>query len=246
MNVALFGGTFDPIHRGHVALARAAMKRFALSRVDFIPANVPPHKQGQPTTPFAHRYAMVVLATLDEKIFVPSLLEAPPEFRAIAKDLRRNAGNPSSESRPSYTIETVRRVKQSLGRTDRLFFLIGIDAFLDIAKWHESEAVLRECDFVVASRPGYPLENLLKALPQNLQSSTTIIRGRPPKRRPNGSVVYALDGVYQPISSTTIREAAARGRPLTRWIDPAVARYIQKTHLYKPGSHERPGGPTQG
>lgn len=231
MNLALFGGTFDPIHRGHLALARAAMKRFALSRVDFIPANVPPHKQRQPTTPFIHRYSMVVLATLDEKKFVPSLLEAPVEPRY-----------PS----PSYTINTLRLLKQSLAAGDHLFFLIGIDAFLDIAKWHESEAVLRACDFVVASRPGYPLENIVNALPMNLRSSTTIVRGRPPRRHPDGPVVHVLDGVFQPISSTAIREAAARGRPLTRWLHPAVARYIQKAHLYKPGPREIPGGPTRG
>lgn len=241
MNVALFGGTFDPIHLGHVALARAATKRFALSRVEFVPANVPPHKQRQPTTPFIHRYAMVVLATLDEKKFVPSLLEAPPEFRATADD-----SEGANTAVPSYTIDTVRHVKQSLVKSDRLFFLIGVDAFLDIAKWHEAEALLRECSFVVASRPGYPLENLLNALPKTLQSETSIIRGRGPKRRLNGPVVHVLDRIYQPISSTTIRQAAAHGRPLTRWIDPAVARYIQKTHLYKPGQHGSAGGLTQG
>jgi nicotinate-nucleotide adenylyltransferase len=136
------------------------------------------------------------------------------------------------------------RVKQSLTKSDRLYFLIGIDAFLDIAKWHEAEGVLRACEFVVASRPGYPLENLVSALPKSLQSSTVIVRGLAPKRR-DGPVIYVLDGVYQPISSTAIRETAARGRPLTRWIDPAVARYIQKTHLYKPG-HGASGGPARG
>lgn len=241
MNVALFGGTFDPIHLGHVALARAATKRFALSRVEFIPANVPPHKQRQPTTPFIHRYAMVVLATLDEKKFMPSLLESPPEFRATANDRE----DPNT-ALPSYTIDTVRRVKESLAKSDHLFFLIGVDAFLDIAKWREAEALLRECDFVVASRPGYPLENLLNALPKTLQPETSIICGRGPKRGANGPVVHVLDGIYQPISSTTIREAATRSRPLTRWIDPAVARYIQKTHLYKPGPHASRGGLTQG
>jgi nicotinate-nucleotide adenylyltransferase len=175
---------------------------------------------------------MVVLATLDEKKFVPSLLEAPPEMSCEATS-------------PSYTIDTLRRVKESLTATDRLFFLIGIDAFLDIAKWHEAEAVLRACDFVVASRPGYPLENVRKALPQGLQSSTSIIPGRPRRYLPQGPVVYLLDGIYQPISSTAIRETAAHGRPLTRWIPPAVARYIQKTHLYKPG-HGTPGGPARG
>ena len=73
----LFGGTFDPIHHGHLALARAAKERFELGRIHFVPANVPPHKQNRPVTPYFHRYAMVVLATMGEKAFVPSLLEAP-------------------------------------------------------------------------------------------------------------------------------------------------------------------------
>src|SRR5229473_5570560 len=77
MNIGLFGGSFDPIHHGHVALARAAKERYELGRIYFVPANVPPHKQKQPLAPYFHRYAMVVLATMGEKAFVPSVLEAP-------------------------------------------------------------------------------------------------------------------------------------------------------------------------
>ena len=77
MNIGFLGGTFDPIHHGHLALARAAKERFELGRIHFVPANIPPHKQKQPLAPYFHRYAMVVLATMGEKAFVPSLLEAP-------------------------------------------------------------------------------------------------------------------------------------------------------------------------
>ena len=80
MNIGLLGGTFDPIHRGHIALARAALEKCKLSRIYFVTANVPPHKQLQPLSSFLHRYAMVALATAPEKAFVPSLLEAPEEF----------------------------------------------------------------------------------------------------------------------------------------------------------------------
>ena len=89
MNIGLFGGSFDPIHRGHLALAQAAADRYSLRQVLFVPANVPPHKQKQPLTAFIHRYAMVALATQDERRFVPSLLEAP-EFAAEL----RSAGQP--------------------------------------------------------------------------------------------------------------------------------------------------------
>ncbi len=77
MNIAIFGGTFDPIHRGHMALAQAAAESYSLGQILFVPANVPPHKQKHPLTAFIHRYAMVTLATQDEKRFKPSLLEAP-------------------------------------------------------------------------------------------------------------------------------------------------------------------------
>src|SRR5580704_5997850 len=119
MNIGLFGGTFDPIHRGHLALARAAFERFSLSRIYFVPAHLPPHKQRQPLSDYVHRYAMVALATSAEKAFVPSLLEAPPASPPSGKGV---------SSQPNYTIETVRRLKGTLKKSDQIFFLIGIDA----------------------------------------------------------------------------------------------------------------------
>ncbi len=147
MNIGLFGGTFDPVHRGHVALARAAMERCKLHRIYFVPANIPPHKQKQPLTAFVHRFAMLALATADEKAFVPSLLEAPEEgVTPIRKE---------QPPKPNYSIDTVQRLKQSCKAADKLFFLIGMDAFAEIAKWHQAEALFKEVEFVVAGRPGY-------------------------------------------------------------------------------------------
>src|SRR5436305_15276123 len=77
MNIGLFGGTFDPIHHGHIALARAAKERLELGRIYFVPASLPPHKKREPLAPFSHRYAMVAMATIGVTSFVPSLLEAP-------------------------------------------------------------------------------------------------------------------------------------------------------------------------
>src|SRR5579872_1812292 len=130
MNIGLFGGSFDPIHHGHLALARAAKERCDLSRIYFVPANVPPHKQKQPLASYFHRYAMVVLATAGEKAFVPSLLEAP---RVAASPAAAGKSRPA-EPAANYSIDTVRRLKESLKKIDRLFFLIGMDAFADIAK----------------------------------------------------------------------------------------------------------------
>jgi nicotinate-nucleotide adenylyltransferase len=231
MNIALFGGTFDPIHRGHVALAHAALQRLKINRIHFVPANVPPHKVAQPLSPFVHRYAMTVLACAQEKSFIPSLLEAPDDCLA--------RGRKEREPRPNYTIDTVLRLKRLLKGADRLFFLIGIDAFTAIAKWHQAEALFRECEFVVASRPGYSLADVANALPASL-------RPRPEVTRPfqkqaatgdlvlSGAAIHLLDEVHQPISATAIREAAAKGKPLARFVDAAVADYIKKLGLYKP------------
>jgi nicotinate-nucleotide adenylyltransferase len=234
MNIGLFGGSFDPIHRGHLALAQAAAIRYSLRQVLFVPANVPPHKQKQPLTAFIHRYAMVALGTQDERGFVPSLLEAPEaaEFRS--------AGRPEAAvpTRANYSIDTVRRLKQTLKKSDRLFFLIGIDAFRDVAKWREARALLAECDFIVASRPGYSLRDVAESLPEDLRPPAAVTR--PFQKQPAkgdlvlpGVTLHLLEGVNQSVSATVIRAAAAQGKPLGRWLDPQVADYVRKHGLYR-------------
>jgi nicotinate-nucleotide adenylyltransferase len=230
MNIGLFGGTFDPVHRGHIALAKAAMERCKLHRVYFVPANIPPHKQKQPLSPFAHRFAMLALATAEEKAFVPSLLEAPQEgVTPIRKD---------RVERPNYSIDTVRRLKPSLKASDKLFLLIGMDAFADIAKWHESEALFRECEFVVAGRPGYFLADVANALPESLRPRAELTRPFHKQAATGdlvlpGVTIHLLGDLRQPASATALREAAAKGKSLGRFVDPAVAAYIRKMELYR-------------
>jgi nicotinate-nucleotide adenylyltransferase len=237
MNIGLLGGTFDPIHRGHIALARAALEKCKLARIYFVTAHVPPHKQRQPLSPFLHRYAMVALATTPEKAFIPSLLEAPDELTAnessskLVKDKDR-------APKPNYTIDTVRRLKQSLKASDKLFLLIGIDAFADIATWHQAEDLFRACEFVVASRPGYSLADVANALPERLRPKPEVTH---PFRKQaatgdlvlTGATLHFLENVHQPVSATGIRDAAAAGKPLGRFVDAAVADYIKKVGLYK-------------
>lgn len=234
MNIALFGGTFDPIHRGHLALARAAMERCKLHRIHFVPANIPPHKQRQALTPFLHRFTMLALATAEEKAFVPSLLEAPEETEFG----RKVRGDKPENAKPNYTIDTVRRLKQSFKASDRLFLLIGMDAFADIAKWHQSEALFRECEFVVAGRPGYSLADVANALPESLRPRAEVTK--PFHKQPasgdlvlSGVTIHFLGDLRQPASATAIREAAAAGKPLGRFVEPIVAEYIKKMGLYK-------------
>src|ERR1700676_1585090 len=232
MNIGLFGGTFDPIHRGHLAMARAAQERYKLGRILFVPANVPPHKQAQPLSAVPHRYAMTALATAAEKDFMPSLLEAPEEdFPSIQQP--RNKKVKDAEQKPNYTIDTVNRLKQGFKKADRLFLLIGIDAFEDIAKWHQSEALFRECEFVIASRPGYSLADVANALPPSLRPRVEATRPFQKQAATgdlvlHGVTIHLLDDVYQPISSTTIRQSAAAGKPLARFVEPSVADYIKK------------------
>ncbi len=227
MNIGFFGGSFDPIHRGHISLAQAAAERYSLRQVLFVPNNVPPHKQKQPITAFVHRYAMVALATQEEKQFVPSLLEAPAE-----------PGPGRAKDAANYSIDTIRRLKTSLRRADRIFFLIGVDAFRDIAKWREAQALLAECEFVVASRPGYSLRDVAEALPENLRPSSSVTR--PFHKQPAtgdlvlpGVTLHLLEGVNQNVAATTIRAAAAQGKPLARWLDARVADYVRKMGLYR-------------
>ena len=227
MNIGLFGGSFDPIHRGHLALAQAAAERYSLRQVLFVPANIPPHKQKQPLTPFIHRYAMVALATQDKKEFAPSLLEAA-------------TSNAESDT-VNYSIDTVTRLKKTLKKADRLFFLIGVDAFRDIAKWREPRALLAECDFIVASRPGYSLRDVAESLPEELRPPEAVTR--PFHKQPAkgdlvlpGVTLHLLEGVHQSVSATDIRAAAAAGKPLGRWLDPQVAEYIRKLGLYRPSA----------
>jgi nicotinate-nucleotide adenylyltransferase len=229
MNIGLFGGTFDPIHRAHLALARAARERFRLARIFFVPAHIP----RQPLLGFAHRYAMIALATAQEKDFTPSLLEAPEEVgsESTGKEKARAA-------KPNYTIDTVKRLKQSFKKADRLFLLVGIDAFADIAKWHQAEALFRECEFVVASRPGFSLADVANALPASLRPRVEVTRPFHKQAATGdlvlkGVTIHLLDEVYQPISSTVVRDAAAAGKPLGRFVEPAVADYIKKMGLYK-------------
>lgn len=222
MNIALFGGTFDPIHRGHLEVARAAARRFALREVHFVPANVPPHKQRREYSDFAHRYAMVALALAEEKNFIPSLLEAP-----------------GSAEGPSYSVETVRRVRARLGKSDHLYFIIGMDAFLEVATWREPEPLMRMAEFIVASRPGFSMSDVAAALPESIRPRDAVRKAFAKRPASAGTLVlgeitlHLLDEVRVPLSSSKIRAGAARGGNLTRDVGAAVAAYIKKTHLYK-------------
>src|SRR5271165_3395816 len=226
MNIALFGGTFDPVHRGHVVVARAAAAKFDLKQVWFVPADIPPHKQKTPVTSFYHRYAMVTLAVAGEKEMLPSLVEAP------------DVDSTKAERKPSYSIETVRRVKKSLGKSDHLYFLIGMDSFKDIAKWYKAEELLRECDFIIAARPGYSLADVASSLPEKLRPDAAVTKLFRKAKMAGplvlpGATLHMLPETHENVSATQIRAAVDRAGALKRLVPDAVAEYIHKEHLYR-------------
>lgn len=228
--VALYGGSFDPVHLGHLAVAQAAMKKFDLDRVYFVPANVQPLKSRQRVTNFYHRFAMLTLALQGEKRFVPSLLEAP--------EIVRESGEPAS-----YTVATLARMRARMKSGTRLFFLIGMDAFQHIAKWRAPVELLRSAEFVIASRPGFPLKNVARALPAELRPDAEATRRllETETLESNGAIIHLLPDVNEEVSATAIRKAARQGPGLEKLVPQAVAEYIMKLKIYSDESE--PGSP---
>jgi nicotinate-nucleotide adenylyltransferase len=216
LNIALFGGTFDPIHAAHMQAARAAVRKFRLDRVLFIPAGNPPHKYYDRLTLFPQRYCMVALACAGDRRLVPSLLEAPAE-----------AG------KSCYTIDTVRKVRRSLHESDRLFFLIGVDAFLELPSWKEYRRLLDLVDFIVVSRPGFDANEIRKVVPKAMTPSGGA-PGKPDTIRLRRSTLHVLRGIHMPVASHDIRKAIGSGRSVTGLVPPLVEEYILKEGLYRP------------
>ena len=194
MRLALFGGTFDPVHDAHLAIARAAAAALSLDRVLFVPAARPPHKHGSTHAPYSDRLRMIELAIAREPGFEASRLE---EFTSR-----------------SYSIDTIERVRAGLSAEDRLYFLIGADAFAEIRTWRRWQDVVRSVEFIVVSRPGAQYEI------------------------PHGAVAHRIDTLSMPVSSSAIRKAIAAGeRPAE--LDRAVCDYIHRHNLYRFSSAHR-------
>jgi nicotinate-nucleotide adenylyltransferase len=214
-SVALFGGTFDPVHAGHIAVAQAAQKRFHLDAIHFMPSSRPPHKSKPALTPFVHRYAMVALACTDHPGFFPSLAEAPVDGTA---------------PHVFYTIDTVRRYRRE-HPDDHLYFILGADQFLEIPTWKSYEALLDSCDFIIASRPGFRVDLLRLLIPPEKL-------GRAQGHDPNKivlrkSVVHLLTTVSSHVSSTEVRQRLEDGQKIHGLVPARVEEYILGQALYR-------------
>ena len=191
------GGTFDPIHHGHLIIAEEALARFDLDEVVFVPAAQPPHKRRADITPAEDRYAKVLLATASNPCFTVSRVELEREG-------------------PSYTVDTVREFRARLGADAALYFLTGVDAVLEILTWRDPLALIRECRFIAAARPGYDLSLLERRLPEEFLAATDTL------------VVPGVD-----ISSSEIRRRVRAGQTIRYLTPEPVEDYIRKTHLYE-------------
>jgi nicotinate-nucleotide adenylyltransferase len=194
------GGTFDPIHHGHLVAAEEARWQFRLDRVVFVPAGQPWQKPVG-VSPAEDRYAMTVLATASNPAFAVSRLEVDHQG-------------------PTYTVDTLRRLRAAEPAGTRLFFIIGADAVLQLLTWKEPDQVLALAELIAATRPGFDLDSLVSQVPG--------AAGR----------VHRLEIPALAISASDLRGRVARGAPIRYLVPEEVARYIHDHALYR-----APAGP---
>jgi nicotinate-nucleotide adenylyltransferase len=213
--IGLFGGTFDPIHLGHLQAASEVRRRARLDRILFIPSYLPPHKKTGAAASAADRLRMVELACGRRAGFEASAIEVEAREK-------------------SYSILTLRKLR-ALSPEARLFFILGVDAFLDIGTWREYHRVIEECYFIVMGRPGFDLDRArdvlaggLKAAVGPLPTGGAAAGPLPPHIRVFLVPIRALD-----ISSTGIRARVRRGLSVDELVPKPVAAYIRDHELYR-------------
>jgi nicotinate-nucleotide adenylyltransferase len=219
----VLGGTFDPIHVGHLAVAAAAADALALDEVLLLPSRTPPHRHVDPGVSIFHRFAMVALAAQHDR-------------RLVASDLEL------CRPGPSYTADTLRALDaEGRGRL-QIFFLTGADAFAEIATWRGYPGILDLAHFVVCARPGTPAASMPVRLPALAARMVALGAGGGPVRDVTTSSVYLLDVPTPDVSSTDVRARARAGRPLAGLLSPEVDAYIRRHGLYA----ALPSGDAQG
>jgi nicotinate-nucleotide adenylyltransferase len=205
--IGVFGGTFDPIHFGHLRLAEELAEAVGLSRVAFVPAGQPPHR-GAPRTAAVHRLEMVRRA-----------ITGNPRFEVDAREVR--------SPRPSYTVDTLAELRTELGAQQPLWLLLGADAFLDLTSWHEWRRLFDLANIAVAARPGAPLLQS-DAMPPELKNE---VLQRQAAGGPAGAVLLRQTTPLD-ISATAIRDTLARHGSARYLLPDAVLDYIHEHQLY--------------
>lgn len=215
MRLGLLGGTFNPIHQGHVRGAQAVLQTFELDKVYFIPAFIPPHKSSQEIASPEHRLQMVELAVEPFPDFVPSSVEI-------------EAGG------KSYSINTLEKFQQMFPGS-KVYFIVGVDAFLEIDTWKDYERLLEKCNFIVISRPRYDLNHAKNVLHGRFRRKI-IDTGRYLKLNQNGKekfniILFIFEGLD--VSSTEVRAKVKKGKSIKGLVPERVETYIKKNNLYQ-------------
>jgi nicotinate-nucleotide adenylyltransferase len=214
--IGILGGTFDPIHQGHLDTGRAAETSLGLTQVVIVPASVPPHRP-QPLASSYHRFAMAAIAVAG----LPGWLVSDIEL----------CGTP-----PSFTTTTLQQFQQNGYLARELFFIIGSDAFTEIGTWRDYPGILERAHFAVVSRPGYPVGDLADRLPA-LQPRMR--RGDYDLADVTRPVIFLIDAPTADVSSTAIRRRCREGHSLAGLVDPAVQQHIEQHGLYTSNAPDR-------
>lgn len=219
--LGIFGGTFDPVHFGHLLPAIEVLKVFALDTVVFVPAAAPPHKLKEPVTSFAHRFAMLALATTPHQGLVLSDLE-------------------STRSGPSFTVDTLREIRAGWG-AEQLFFIMGSDSLAQITTWYRWPELVELAHLVVLRREPFWGAGLERHVPEILRPRLRLVS---PSRAADlaageaGGWIFLLEHEPYPISATVVRQRLRAGEEPGDLLPPQVSRYALKNRVYHRGERD--------
>ena len=209
--LGVLGGTFDPIHLGHLDAGDAAQAALDLDEVRLIPAHDPPHRPVDPRASAFHRFALVSLAIADR-----------PSWRVSDAEVSRQG--------PSYSVDTLRALHAEGWQPSQIFFILGADAFAEIATWREFPAVLDGAHFAVIARPGTTIEDALSRTPELRPRARQV--GAPIDAR-DSTAILLIEARTRDVSSTLLRARLAAQQPVDDLVPAAVARHIAANDLYR-------------
>lgn len=215
IRLGLFGGTYNPIHQGHVQAAQIVLDRFKLDQVWFIPSHIPPHKSSEDVASPEHRMNMVRLAVTGLPGLIPSSIEIEDEGT-------------------SYSIRTLGKIKKHFPAAE-LFFILGVDAFLEIDTWRAYEQVMEQCFFIVISRPGYELQNAKEVLESTYSDRMCEVSVDDDLSQAKGCAfqIYLMTIQALDISSSQIRGQLKRSGSISGLVPLPVEEYIKEHNLYQ-------------
>ncbi|MBI4854263.1 MAG: nicotinate (nicotinamide) nucleotide adenylyltransferase [Acidobacteria bacterium] len=214
MRVGILGGTFDPIHYGHLEIANHVQQFFGCDQIYLMPAYTPPHKTKNVISSAYHRYAMAVLATSEIKKVIVCRLEL------------------ESPSQP-FTIQTITQLKKTLGKKAQLFLIIGADLFCDLNTWYKHQELIHACHIVVVTRPGYKLDLVERSLALNRPIKNLCGLENALELNLDEPTIFYTNLAELNISASNIRLAISKGEPINKWVPLSVINYINKYQLYQ-------------